>query len=225
MAQDDVDLVLEQEVAQEELRREREDLLALEARQIEQTEELSAAQARIDEQFDRINARVAELTEKYRKELAAQKALTFIGQTPNPSGAIQVCPVAGPNSFVDSFGWPRVGHTHQGIDLISPAGPRSSPPTRDGLAELELLGRAPGLRLRVGRLHVLRPPVRVQLGDRERRRRDRDRLRRQHGQRGIHEPPPLRVPPRRGRGDQPLRDAARGVLMIRHVAGRDTMPS
>ena len=33
-----------------------------------------------------------------------------------------MCPVAGPNSFVDSFGWPRVGHTHQGIDLISPAG-------------------------------------------------------------------------------------------------------
>jgi murein DD-endopeptidase MepM/ murein hydrolase activator NlpD len=30
--------------------------------------------------------------------------------------------VAGPNSFVDSFGWPRVGHTHQGIDLIAPYG-------------------------------------------------------------------------------------------------------
>ena len=33
-----------------------------------------------------------------------------------------MCPVAGPNAFVDSFGWPRVGHTHQGIDLIAPAG-------------------------------------------------------------------------------------------------------
>lgn len=122
MAQDDVDLVLEQEIAQEELRREREDLLTLEAEQTKQADRLAAAQARIDEQFDRVNARVAELTEKYREELQAQKALTIIGQTPNPSGAIQVCPVAGPNSFVDSFGWPRVGHSHQGIDLIAPFG-------------------------------------------------------------------------------------------------------
>ncbi len=30
--------------------------------------------------------------------------------------------MAGPNSFVDSFGWPRDGHTHQGIDMISPFG-------------------------------------------------------------------------------------------------------
>ncbi len=39
------------------------------------------------------------------------------------SGAIQTCPVAGPNSFVDSFGWPRPGgRTHQGIDLIAAYG-------------------------------------------------------------------------------------------------------
>ena len=42
---------------------------------------------------------------------------------PVPSGSgIQVCPVAGPVSFVDSFGDPRVGHTHQGIDMIAPEG-------------------------------------------------------------------------------------------------------
>lgn len=122
MAQDDVDLVLEQEVAQEELRREREDLLTLETAQAAEAERLGDAQAKIDDEFDRVNARLAELTEKYREELAAQKELQIIGQTPNPTGSLQVCPVAGPNSFVDSFGWPRVGHTHQGIDLIAPAG-------------------------------------------------------------------------------------------------------
>jgi len=122
VAQDDVDLVSEQEVAQEELRREREGLLALASRQAEQAEDLAAAQARVDEQLERVSARVAELTKKYNAELAAAKALTIIGQTPNPDGSIQVCPVAGPNSFVDSFGWPRVGHTHQGIDLIAPFG-------------------------------------------------------------------------------------------------------
>jgi murein DD-endopeptidase MepM/ murein hydrolase activator NlpD len=122
VAQDDVDLVLEQEVAQEELRREREELLALEEQQIAEAERLAAAQARIDEAFERVSDRVAELTAKYREELQAQKALTIIGQTPNPDGSIQVCPVAGPNSFVDSFGWPRVGYSHQGIDLIAPFG-------------------------------------------------------------------------------------------------------
>ena len=122
MAQDDVDLVLEQEVAQEELRRERTGLRELEVAQVAEAERLGDAQAVIDAEFDRMTARVRELTEKYNDELAAAKELSIIGQTPNPNGALQVCPVAGPNSFVDSFGWPRVGHTHQGIDLISPFG-------------------------------------------------------------------------------------------------------
>jgi len=122
MAQDDVDLVLEQEVTQEELRREREDLLTLEEAQSAEAERLGAAQARIDAEFDRLTARLNELLAKYREELAAAKELQIIGQTPNPNGALQVCPVAGPNSFVDSFGWPRAGHSHQGIDLISPFG-------------------------------------------------------------------------------------------------------
>jgi murein DD-endopeptidase MepM/ murein hydrolase activator NlpD len=122
MAQDDVDLVLEQEVTQEELRREREDLLTLEEAQVAEAQRLGAAQAKIDAEFDRLTARLNELLAKYREELAAAKELQIIGQTPNPNGAIQVCPVAGPNSFVDSFGWPRVGHSHQGIDMISPFG-------------------------------------------------------------------------------------------------------
>jgi murein DD-endopeptidase MepM/ murein hydrolase activator NlpD len=122
VAQEDVDLVLEQDVAQEELRRDRADLLVLEAQQTKDAARLAAARAKIDDAFERVNDRVAELTAKYRDELAAAKELTIIGQTPNPNGALQVCPVAGPNSFIDSFGAPRVGHTHQGIDLISPFG-------------------------------------------------------------------------------------------------------
>lgn len=122
VAQGDVDLVLEQEVAQEELRREREGLLELEARQQAESERLEGAREAIEADFRRMQARVDELLDKYREELQAQKELAILGQTPNPNGAIQVCPVAGPNSFVDSFGWPRVGHTHQGIDLIAPYG-------------------------------------------------------------------------------------------------------
>jgi murein DD-endopeptidase MepM/ murein hydrolase activator NlpD len=87
-------------------------------------EDLAGIKQAIDEQFGVISDRVADLTAKYRGEQAAAKELAVLGQTPNATGggALQVCPVAGLNSFVDSFGWPRVGHTHQGIDLISPAG-------------------------------------------------------------------------------------------------------
>jgi len=126
MSEADSDLMIERDVAEEQLRRERDDLLQLEARQEEAALALESARSRIQSALGEIQARVSELTERYRQELSAQQAaqreLAILGQTPNPGGAIQVCPVAGPNSFVDSFGWPRVGHTHQGIDLISPAG-------------------------------------------------------------------------------------------------------
>ena len=129
VAQVDVDLVLEQEVAQEELRRERDGLLDLQEQQEQEADRLEGIQEQIDAEFEQITSRVAELTAQYEKELAAQRALELLGQTPSTgspvvlgSGAIQVCPVAGPNSFVDSFGWPRDGHTHQGTDMISPYG-------------------------------------------------------------------------------------------------------
>jgi murein DD-endopeptidase MepM/ murein hydrolase activator NlpD len=122
MAQEDGDLILEQGVTREELRRERDSLFILEERQASVAEELGAIKESIDAQLGRISDRVAELTAKYREEIAASKELVLLGQTPNPDGSLQVCPVAGPNSFVDSFGWPRDGHTHQGIDLIAPFG-------------------------------------------------------------------------------------------------------
>jgi murein DD-endopeptidase MepM/ murein hydrolase activator NlpD len=123
MAQSDGDLIIEQEVTQEELRRERDNLLVLEDRQASVAEELRGIQQSIDAQLGQISDRVAELTEKYRQEIAASKELVVLGQSPNPDGSLQVCPVAGPNSFVDSFGWPRPGgRTHQGIDLIAPFG-------------------------------------------------------------------------------------------------------
>jgi len=122
MAQSDGDLILERQVTQEELRRSRDDLLELEQEQAAQVEALRQIQQDIDAQLGRLTDRVAELTAKWNQEQAAAKELVVLGQTPNPDGSLQVCPVAGPNSFVDSFGWPRDGHTHQGIDLIAPYG-------------------------------------------------------------------------------------------------------
>ena len=114
IAQDDADLMIEKRVAKEQLRRERDDLLDLEERQAGVAEDLAGIKQAIDEQFGVISDRVADLTAKYRGEQAAAKELVVLGQTPNATGggALQVCPVAGLNSFVDSFGWPRVGVNH-----------------------------------------------------------------------------------------------------------------
>jgi murein DD-endopeptidase MepM/ murein hydrolase activator NlpD len=123
MAQADSDLVVEQDVATEQLQRTRADLASLSERQAQDAAELGSAAADIRDRLAEIDARVHDLTTKYNAELAAQKQLQIIGQTPVPGAPLQVCPVAGPNSFVDSFGWPRSGgRTHQGTDLIAAFG-------------------------------------------------------------------------------------------------------
>jgi murein DD-endopeptidase MepM/ murein hydrolase activator NlpD len=119
VAQDDVDLAIEQQVLQDQLRSQREDLQVLSERQLETARDLAAARTAIDERFREIDDRVDELQAQLREETAY---LLVFGQSPNPDGVIQRCPVAGLNSFVDSFGWPRAGHTHQGIDLIAAFG-------------------------------------------------------------------------------------------------------
>ena len=35
---------------------------------------------------------------------------------------LQVCPVDRPRSYIDSFGFPRAGHRHQGNDIMAPRG-------------------------------------------------------------------------------------------------------
>ena len=136
VTQSDVDLALERQVAEVELQREQDDLATLTERQRETVDELDAVRERIDEKFGEIESRVSDLTAKYNEEQAAARRLELLRQAStdaggngapnvpvtNPGSGIQVCPVAGPNSFVDSFGDPRVGHTHQGIDLIAPFG-------------------------------------------------------------------------------------------------------
>ena len=41
---------------------------------------------------------------------------------PAPASSGLVCPVQGAVSFVDSFGAPRSGHTHQGVDMMAASG-------------------------------------------------------------------------------------------------------
>jgi murein DD-endopeptidase MepM/ murein hydrolase activator NlpD len=130
IAQGDEDLATEVAVQSEQLTRER-------ARYAKQAEEQAKAAAALEGQKASIGSLLQEAQdlydELYAKYKDEQARLQQIG-LPAPSGgggsypvggsgAVSICPVQGPVSFVDSFGWPRPGgRTHQGIDMIAPYG-------------------------------------------------------------------------------------------------------
>ncbi len=120
IAQGDADLLVGLEVEREQLRQDRASLASEIRRQATLTEDLQAARSDIAAQTSRLADLVSNLEDQLRKE---QQALSLFGQSVNPGAPIAVCPVRGPNSFVDSFGWPRPGgRTHEGIDMIAPYG-------------------------------------------------------------------------------------------------------
>jgi murein DD-endopeptidase MepM/ murein hydrolase activator NlpD len=122
IAQGDRDLATAVEARTVELERQRQRLA-------EALQDRTRAVADIDAQRLAIAAKVrayedvvADLQAKLDRQ--EQAALSIPGAAPVVgSGAIATCPVHGPNSFIDTFGWPRPGgRTHQGIDLIAPFG-------------------------------------------------------------------------------------------------------
>ena len=122
VVQGDTDLATDVSVAQEELRRQEAEFER--AARVE-----AAAAAALQDQRGELSAKIAELSDlidDLRADLAAEEEAAVGLTSPTTvlrSGAIQTCPVAGPNSFVDSFGDPRPdGRVHQGIDLIAAGG-------------------------------------------------------------------------------------------------------
>lgn len=121
VVQGDADLATSAQVKAEELRRQ-----VAQLRRAAQLE--AAAAAELEEEKQQIGAKVEQLNdvvqEMQAKLDAAEERSIGLGGSGSVSitgsGAIQTCPVAGPNSFVDSFGWPRPGgRSHQGIDMIA----------------------------------------------------------------------------------------------------------
>lgn len=120
MAQADSDLVIEERVTTEQLRRTVVRLGELSDQQEEQAQALQASRSAILATVGDLRETRDELEARYKNEL---RLLAFLGQNVRPGAPIEVCPVAGPNTFVDSFGWPRSGgRVHMGIDLIAPYG-------------------------------------------------------------------------------------------------------
>ena len=125
VVQGDADLATSVGVKSEELRRQVVQLGRAAQQEAAAAADLEAQKQQIAAKVEQLNNVVQELQAKL--DAAAQRSLG-LGGSGGPvsitgSGAIQTCPVAGPNSFVDSFGWPRPGgRTHQGIDLIAAYG-------------------------------------------------------------------------------------------------------
>jgi murein DD-endopeptidase MepM/ murein hydrolase activator NlpD len=128
IVQGDEDLATSVAVQSERLRRERERLTQQADAQAKAAAQLQVQRASLDARLGDLQATVSELYQTFQDEqVQAQIGLPSQGGGGSfpvtGSGAISTCPVAGPVSFVDSFGWPRPGgRVHEGIDMISPYG-------------------------------------------------------------------------------------------------------
>jgi peptidoglycan LD-endopeptidase LytH len=105
---------------------------ALEAQLVGKSEELNAlfaeqqALAKELEGAIKEQERIVEkLEDKLQREYLALYGLRGGGTFGPPVGAdgpFYWCPVDPPRSYIDDFGFPRVGHTHQGNDIFAPEG-------------------------------------------------------------------------------------------------------
>ena len=115
-----------------ELARSQDEMTRLNAELASSSKELEATLAAIKEEAAVLQAEFDEASDEYERlqELAARApapAPVAAAAAPVPSAPVRVsgnmtCPVAGPVSFVDSWGAPRAGHTHQGVDMMAAAG-------------------------------------------------------------------------------------------------------
>jgi murein DD-endopeptidase MepM/ murein hydrolase activator NlpD len=105
-------------------------LTALKLELIEQSDALTATRARLDAEAEELQARFEEVTQEYialKKKLAARaraRAAAVVGGAAYITSSGMTCPIAAPNSFIDSWGFPRDGGTrsHEGTDMMAAHG-------------------------------------------------------------------------------------------------------
>jgi peptidoglycan LD-endopeptidase LytH len=111
-------------IALTNLRRIEEQLLVLQEDLTANTEELTRVRTRLEDETALLQQRFEEATAEYNKmkeRLAAAAAAQAGGVYVSPGG--MTCPIAAPNSFIDSWGYPRSGgRTHEGTDMMAASG-------------------------------------------------------------------------------------------------------
>ena len=229
LAQGDNDLATRVTSQTQELAWQREQLAEAAQEQAETLAELENQEAAIQSKLADYEARVQELEDQLAAEQAPPPTTGGSGDgTGNGDGGtggggggdggtdppitgtgwLLTCPVAGPNSFVDSFGDPRPGgRTHMGIDMIAALG---TPVVATHSGTVHRTGSSIGgygiVLFHDGSadwtFYTALLSLRGLRRGRARRRRPSHRLRRQHRHHRL--PPALRVSPRWWRRDQPV---------------------
>jgi peptidoglycan hydrolase CwlO-like protein len=85
---------------------------------------MSAVQKQIASKLAEAKEAVQDLEKRYQQELLASLG-AGAGRPPpdlGQPGPFYACPVDQPRSYINDFGFPRVGHTHQGNDIFAPYG-------------------------------------------------------------------------------------------------------
>jgi murein DD-endopeptidase MepM/ murein hydrolase activator NlpD len=105
----------------------RDELRELQGQMEVRAEELESARNRAAIARDQLSGRCAELKAQYDAEQAARAAAEAARRrgAAGGAGAIPgfICPVAGPVSFINDWGFPRSGgRTHKGTDMFAPRG-------------------------------------------------------------------------------------------------------
>lgn len=92
-------------------------------------EELQDKFAEVSDEYKELKKELAAARREAAREAAAAETTTTGGAPaptggppPAPGGGGKFCPVNGPVSFVDSWGAPRDGHTHVGVDMMADYG-------------------------------------------------------------------------------------------------------
>jgi murein DD-endopeptidase MepM/ murein hydrolase activator NlpD len=99
-----------------------EDLLARRADLADNSDALAEENKRLQAQFREVASEYQNLRRKLSQAQTRAPASTGGGSAPSVNVKVtgdMTCPVAGPVSFVDSWGAPRSGHTHQGVDMMA----------------------------------------------------------------------------------------------------------
>lgn len=91
------------------------------------SKELARENKRLQAQFREVASEYQILRRRLAQARARRAPAARSGGGSTPSFKVEVmgdmaCPVAGPVSFVDSWGAPRAGHSHEGVDMLSDYG-------------------------------------------------------------------------------------------------------
>lgn len=89
------------------------------------SKELAKENKDLQKQFREVASEYQTLRRKLASAQASPSASNGGGSSPSVKVKVtgdMTCPVAGPVSFVDSWGAPRSGHTHQGVDMMADYG-------------------------------------------------------------------------------------------------------